>query len=71
MNKGCIGFDWNTKNERKNRVRSQTPGKQKGINCQATVLDRFFAKTSRSYKHKGYAAWIEKCRKLNKQGGIS
>ena len=42
---------------------SSTPGSTKNENtCQATGLDKFFAKYSRAHKHKGYQAWREKKR---------
>ena len=50
--------DWRSKIERKRLRGSQTPGSQKTLACQATALERFFAKRSRSYKHQGYAEWV-------------
>lgn len=40
-----------------NRNPSQTPGKSKGWNCQATPLAKGIAKRNRSYKMKEYRAW--------------
>lgn len=45
------------KRKKKQRNASRTPGKQKTLACQATQLERFFAKRSRSYKHAGYWEW--------------
>ena len=45
---------------KKKGVPSRTPGKQKGLNCQATSLDKYIAKHNRSYKHPAYAAWCAK-----------
>ena len=39
---------------------SSTPGRSKGLNCQATPDERFFAKKSRSYKYPGYEEWCKK-----------
>ena len=50
--------------ERKKTHGNQTPGRQKAP-CQITYMDRFFAKYSRAYKHRGYVAWLDKTRKLN------
>jgi hypothetical protein len=38
--------------------KSSTPGKLKGENCQASSLDRFYAKYSRAHKHPGYGDWL-------------
>lgn len=46
---------------------SQTPGKQKGGNCYPDTMQRWFARCSRSYKHKDYAAWGERMLRRNKQ----
>lgn len=35
----------------------QASGKSKGGSCQASTMQRYFAKRSRSYKHKDYANW--------------
>lgn len=42
------------------RPTSQTPGKDKGDNCQASHDSRFFARRSRSYKHRGYNEWSQR-----------
>lgn len=55
--------NWKTKVERKKRVGNQTPGRVKGLNCQATPMEKFMAKCSRSYKHREYGTWLEKTRK--------
>lgn len=39
------------------RPTSQTPGKDKGANCNASVDSRFYARRSRSYKYHGYSEW--------------
>lgn len=57
--------DYKAKQMRKKARGSQTPGRQKGESCQASSLDRYMAKSSRSYKHKGYGVWLEKVRKQN------
>ncbi len=38
---------------------SSTPGKVKGQNCQATPLQKSFAKRAKSYKWQGYDEWCE------------
>lgn len=56
-------INWKTRKLQKKGKGSQTPGKAKGANCQATPEDRYFAKRSRSYKdEKGYHDWCEKKR---------
>ncbi len=40
--------------------RSSTPGRTKGSNCQASGLDRYMAKSGRSYKHPLYEAWTRR-----------
>ena len=42
-----------------NRDKKQTPGKQKGLNCQATVLEKYMAKRNRSYKDPKYGRWLQ------------
>ncbi len=42
---------------KKGRHSSSTPGKTKVESCQASSLDKFFAKCSRSVRHIGYATW--------------
>lgn len=56
--------DWCKRRDRKrkNRQKGQTAGKTKGANCQATALERYMAKTSRSYKHPLYSHWLEASR---------
>jgi len=58
------GFGWATKRElkAKNRGKGQTSGRTKGPTCQATPLQRHFAKSSRAYKHKSYQSWVESTR---------
>ena len=63
-------FDWNRKKERKVRVQSQTSGSIKGENCKASYMDKYMAKSSRSYKHKDYPAWCKKmANRLARYGG--
>jgi hypothetical protein len=51
---------------RKRGKRSVTAGKDKAEFCQATQLDKYMARSSRSYKHPGYSDWCKK-----KNGGIN
>jgi len=51
------GHDWRSKKVKKEKSRSQTPGNQKTLACQATARERFFAKRNRSYKDRQYAQW--------------
>jgi len=55
-----VGAWWKRKVERKLRKRSITDGRTKGPKCEATSVDRYMAKTSRSYKHRDYKEWCEK-----------
>ena len=34
-----------------------TAGKMKSEDCQASIMDRYFASAARSYKHPGYVTW--------------
>lgn len=56
------GFRWKYKRDLKkaNRGKGITSGSTKGDNCKASSIDRYMAKTSRSYKHPGYRSWFEK-----------
>lgn len=56
------GAKWRSRRDKKNQG-SQTPGKQKNTNCQATDKERFFAKRGRAYKHKEYNSWLDSTRK--------
>jgi hypothetical protein len=58
------GAGWCKKRElkAKNHVKGHTPGSTKGISCKASNLQRYMAKTSRSYKHPDYKTWLEWCR---------
>ena len=38
---------------------SQTAGKDKGLNCRATPLEKWMASSSRSYKHPRYGDWVK------------
>lgn len=44
---------------------SQTPGSKKAETCQADAMKKYFARSSRSYKHSGYADWCARMTKLN------
>jgi len=54
------GIGWSTKRDKKraNRGKGQTSGKVKQIT--ATYLERYMAKSNRSYKHRSYGAWFDK-----------
>lgn len=58
---GSTGYDWCCKKKQKTKNliggKGQTPGRQKGADCQATPQERFMAKRNRSYKHKSYSQW--------------
>ena len=58
------GFLWKKK-EQKRRKRSATDGKLKAETCKASSIDKHMAKSSRSYKHPEYSAWMEKIRKYH------
>lgn len=58
---------WNNKVIDKRKKGSQTPGSAKGANCQADSLQRWMAKTSRSYKHPEYGSW---CRRMDLINGM-
>ena len=60
------GYGWCKSRDRKkaNRGKGQTAGRVKNITC--TYLDKYFAKSNRSYKHKGYNAWYDKTNKIKK-----
>ncbi len=45
---------------------SETPGSTKGERCQASYLQRHFARKSRAYKTIGYVEW---CLKMNERNG--
>ena len=53
---------WCRKRDMKGKKRSVTHGREKVLTCQATTMERYFAATSRSYKHRGYAEWMKKTR---------
>lgn len=59
--------DWKSKVERKKRKGNQTPGRQKCATCQADYLKKYFAKSSRSYKHPGYRTWLNNVRVWNNE----
>lgn len=54
------GAYWCKKRNKKKMTSSRTDGRLKGIACQASQFDRFCSKSSRAYKHTGYAEWMEK-----------
>jgi hypothetical protein len=58
------GAGWCTKRDAKraNRAKGHTPGISKGLSCQANTMQRYMAKTGRSYKHPSYGTWLEWCR---------
>lgn len=49
-----IGQQKSKKRRKTGKVGSQTPGSTKGLNCQATPLQRYCAKYSRAYKKPFY-----------------
>lgn len=51
---------WRKVTNRKKSRGNQTPGKSKGENCKANYLDKYMAKSNRSYKHKEYPTWFRK-----------
>jgi hypothetical protein len=57
---GSMGYFWRRNVIRRNGKKSQTTGKMKAENCQATPIARHMAKRSRSYKHRGYSNWCVK-----------
>lgn len=57
---------WRKNKDRKLRCGNQTPGKAKGLTCQASSQDRYMAKHNRSYKHPDYDTW---CVKISAIGG--
>jgi hypothetical protein len=56
------GAGWCKNRDNKKTRGSQEPGKTKGEACHASAVDRFMAKTERSYKHRDYPAWSKKVR---------
>jgi hypothetical protein len=48
---------WKSKKTSKGKKASRTPGNTKGLNCQASPLDRIFATRNRSHKYQGYSEW--------------
>lgn len=57
---------WKSKQQRKERRQSHTPGNTKGVRCQATSLERYIARRNRSYKHPVYASVLHRWdRKVN------
>lgn len=56
---------WKSNKIQKKHKGSQTPGKTKGGTCQATAMDRYFAKSSRSYKHPDYGKWCKAMDSVN------
>lgn len=56
---------WKTKKIGKKRTGSQTPGRQKGLHCQADAFKKSMAKNSRSYKRPEYAAWCAQMDAMN------
>lgn len=67
---GGTGHDWCRKKNAKKQRGSQTPGRAKGENCHASGWEKSMCKRNRSWKHKGYKAWVENItRKADKYGG--
>jgi len=62
--------DWKSKVLRKRTRFSRTPGRQKVLSCQATIMDRTFSKRNRSYKLPGYAAWANVIKEGNSKVAI-
>lgn len=65
---GCLKpnmSDWKINSIKKRGKGSHTPGKAKGEKCMASVVDKYMAKRSRSYKDKDYSKWCAKYDKLN------
>ena len=58
--------NWRSHKIMKKNKGSQTPGSQKGDSCKASPLDRYMAKSGRSYKHPEYPAWCSKMDTINK-----
>ena len=49
--------DWKSKVDRKRSRGSSTPGSTKTKQCQTTVLKKYLAGRSRSYKHPQFTNW--------------
>lgn len=64
--KACIGAAWRKTKKRKIAKKSQTAGTSKVVTCQATSLERYMAKRSRSYKHRLFSSWEQRIKKWNK-----
>ena len=62
------GHDWRRKKNEKQTRQSHTPGKTKGLACQASPLAKHFAKRSRSYKTIGFDTWSQESKRKNKGG---
>ena len=54
------GAGWSARRDLKKRSGSQTAGSVKADSCQASTMERYFAKSSRSYKHRDYESWLRK-----------
>ena len=63
--KGTMG-SWQAKKSNKRTSGSQTSGILKGKGCVADMMQRYMAKSSRSYKDPKYGDW---CRKMDKMNG--
>lgn len=50
---------WRARKMRKAGKASRTPGKQKGVNCKATMIEKYLARAGRSYKHPKYSQWLK------------
>jgi len=54
------GAGWSARRDKKKKGGNQTAGSVKSENCQADAMERYFAKSSRSYKHRDYESWVRK-----------
>lgn len=55
---------------RRKRIRQQgkasrTPGKLKNESCQTNPIKRFFACSTKAYKHPQYEVWHEEFKRMN------
>ena len=50
---------WKTRKNAKKGKGSQTPGSKKGASCQATAIEKWMARASRSYKDPRYSQWCK------------
>lgn len=62
----AYGFNWCKQREKRKRSRSVTAGKTKGNNCVCKPIEKYLAKSSRSYKHTAYPVWDSKTKIKNR-----